>query len=73
MAFPACMAVQNTGLHPSQSHTMETRFLLLAFITVAMIGVTYYARRIGNERRDFALLAVFAGLFTAGTAVGAVI
>jgi len=67
------MAVQNKGLHPPQSQTMETAFLLLAIMTVALTGVTYHAWRIGNEKRDIALLAVFAGLFAAGTAVAAVI
>jgi hypothetical protein len=52
---------------------METAFLLLAIMTVAMIGVTYHAWRLGNEKRDVVLLAVFAVLFAAGTAVTAVI
>ena len=52
---------------------METAFLLFAIMTAALTGVTYHAWRIGNERRDVALLAVFAGLFAAGTAVAAVI
>jgi hypothetical protein len=52
---------------------METAFLLFAIMTTAMIGVTYNARQIGNERRDVVLLGVFTGLFAVGTAVAAVI
>jgi len=52
---------------------MGTAFLLLSIMTATMTGVTCHAWRIGNERRDVALLAVFAGLFAAGTAVAAVI
>ena len=51
---------------------METSVLLLAIMTVTLIGVAFHAWRIGNERRDVALLGVFAGLFGAGTAVAAV-
>jgi len=67
------MAIHTTGLHVKLNKTMETAFLLFAIMTAALTGVTYHAWRIGNERRDVALLAVFAGLFAAGTAVAAVI
>jgi hypothetical protein len=73
MGFPACKAMHNAGLHVSLGKTMKTAFLLLAIMTVTMTGVTYHAWRIGNERRDVALLAVFAGLFAVGSAIAALI
>ncbi len=52
---------------------MDTTVLLLAVMTVTLIAVTFQAWRLGNEIRDIALLAVFGGLFGAGTAVAAII
>lgn len=52
---------------------MDTTVLLLATMTVTLIGVALNAWRIGNDRRDVVLLAVFAGLFGAGTAAAAVL
>jgi hypothetical protein len=48
---------------------MDTMTLLLAIMAVCMIGVTLHAWRIGNEKRDVALLGVVAVLFSAGTGV----
>ena len=52
---------------------MDTTVLLLAVMTVALFAVAFQAWRIGNEKRDVALLAVFGGLFAAGTAVAAIL
>jgi len=52
---------------------VDTTVLMLAVMTVTLIAVAFHAWRLGNERRDVVLLAVFGGLFAAGTAVAAVI
>jgi hypothetical protein len=49
-------------------------FLLLSAITaLTLLAVTLHAWRIGNERRDVALLGTVAGLCGLGTAVVAII
>jgi hypothetical protein len=45
---------------------------LLALMTVVLAGVAAYAWRIGNERRDVALIGAFAGAFGASTAAVAI-
>ena len=55
------------------ANSMDTTVLLLAVMTVALFAVAFQAWRIGNEKRDVALLAVFGGLFAAGTAVAAIL
>jgi hypothetical protein len=50
---------------------METSTLLFAILTVSLVGVTFHAFRLGNDRRDVALLGVFSGLLGVGTAVSA--
>jgi len=55
------------------ANNMGTSVLLLAIMTVPMVAVAFHAWRLGNEKRDVALLAVFGGLFAAGTAVAAVL
>jgi hypothetical protein len=52
---------------------METTTLILATLTATLIGVTFHAWRLGNERRDVALLGVFSGLLGCGTVVTAVV
>ena len=47
---------------------MNTITLLLAILTVTLVGVTFHAWRLGNEQRDVALLGVFSALCGAGTA-----
>jgi hypothetical protein len=51
---------------------MDTMTLLLTIMAVCMIGVTVHAWRIGNEKRDVALLGVLAVLLSAGAGVAAV-
>jgi hypothetical protein len=50
---------------------MDTDTLLLGVMTVTLAFVTFQAWRLGNERRDVALLATCGGLFGAGTALTA--
>jgi len=50
---------------------LDTIVLVLAIMTVTLIATAFHAWRLGNERRDVALLAVFGGLFATGTAVAA--
>ena len=52
---------------------MDTTVLLLAIMTIALLAVTFHAWRLGNERRDIALLGAFGGLFAAGTVVAAIL
>jgi hypothetical protein len=52
---------------------MDTATFLLALLTVTLAGVTFHAWRLGNERRDVALLGVFSGLLGAGTAATVVL
>jgi hypothetical protein len=48
---------------------MDTVTTILVVLTVTLAGVTWHAWRLGNERRDVALLGTFATLCGAGTAV----
>jgi len=50
---------------------MGTYVLLLAIMTVALFAVTFHAWRLGNEKRDVALLGTVGCLFGVGTAVAA--
>jgi uncharacterized membrane protein YadS len=52
---------------------MDTRVLILALLTVTMVAVTFNARRLGNEKRDVALLGAIGGLCGVGTAVAAIL
>lgn len=52
---------------------MDPTVILLAVFTITMILTAFQAWRIGNEKRDVVLLAVFGGLFAAGTAVAAIL
>ena len=47
---------------------MDTAALLLAIMTATMFAVTFHAWRLGNEKRDVALLGAIAGLCGVGTA-----
>ena len=42
---------------------METSTLTSAILAVTLAAVTLYAWRLGNEKRDVALLGAFSGLF----------
>ena len=52
---------------------MDTSTLLFAILTVCLVGVTFNAWRLGNEKRDVVLLGVFSGLMGVGTAVTAIL
>lgn len=52
---------------------MEPTVILLAFLAITMIFTAIRAWRTGDEKRDVVLLAVFGGLFAAGTAVAAIL
>jgi hypothetical protein len=47
---------------------MDNTTLLLGLMAVSLIGVTIHAWRLGNEKRDVALLGVVAALCSTGTA-----
>lgn len=51
---------------------MDTFTLLLVASALAMLGVTWHARRLGNERRDVALLATISGLLGLGSMLSAI-
>ncbi len=51
---------------------MDTLAWLLLLLTGTMFAVTWHAHRIGNERRDVALLGAIAGLLVASTAASAI-
>jgi hypothetical protein len=52
---------------------MDTSTLLLAILTLCLVGVTFHAWRLGNEKRDVVLLGVSSALLGAGTAVAAIL
>lgn len=52
---------------------MVSSTLLLAILTATLAGVTFQAWRLGNEKRDVALLGAFSGLLGVGTVVTAVV
>lgn len=52
---------------------MNTVLLLFAIATVTMAVVTWHAWRLGNERRDVALLGAVGGLCGVGTAATAIL
>ena len=48
---------------------MDTTVLFLAVMTATLFVVTFNAWRLGNERRDIALLGAMGSLCGVGTAV----
>ena len=52
---------------------MDTSTILFAILTLCLGGVTFQAWRLGNEKRDIALLGVFSALMGMGTAVAAIL
>lgn len=52
---------------------MDTSTLLFAILTAALAGVTFHAWRLGNEKRDIALLGVFSGLLAVGAVVTTIV
>jgi hypothetical protein len=52
---------------------LDTSTLLFAILTLCLVGVTFHAWRLGNEKRDVVLLGVISALTGAGTAVAAIL
>lgn len=52
---------------------METATLLLGVTALTLVGVTLHAWKLGNDRRDVALLGAFAGLSGIGAATAAIL
>jgi hypothetical protein len=52
---------------------MDTSTLLFAILTLCLVGVTFHAWRLGNEKRDVVLLGVLSSLMGAGTAIAAIL
>lgn len=52
---------------------MDNTTTLLILLALVMLGVTWQARRLGNERRDIAFLAITTGLLGAGSTVSAIV
>ncbi len=52
---------------------MDTITTSLAILSAALAVVAFQAWRLGNEKRDVALLGAFSGLFGVGTAVSAIL
>jgi hypothetical protein len=50
---------------------MDSAVLILASMTATMFAVTFHAWRLGNEKRDVALLGAVGGLCGVGTVVTA--
>ena len=50
---------------------MDTAVLILAIMTATMFAVTFHAWRLGNDKRDVALLGAVGGLCGVGTVVTA--
>ncbi|HRD94925.1 MAG TPA: hypothetical protein PLA97_00790 [Rubrivivax sp.] len=48
---------------------MDTSMLLFGIMTAILAAVTFHAWRLGNEKRDIALLGVCSGLLGLGTVV----
>jgi hypothetical protein len=52
---------------------MDTSTLVFAILTLCLLGVTFHAWRLGNERRDVVLLGGFSALMGVGTTVAAIL
>lgn len=52
---------------------MDTATTLFAVMTLVLLWVSFQARRLGNEKRDVALLGTLTGLGGVGTAVTALL
>jgi hypothetical protein len=52
---------------------MDTSTLLFTILAACLVGVTFNAWRLGNERRDVVRLGVYCGLIGAGTAATAIL
>jgi hypothetical protein len=52
---------------------MDTSTLIFAILTICLVGVTFHAWRLGNEKRDVVLLGVFSALMGAGTVASSIL
>ena len=52
---------------------MDTGTLLSTVLAATLVGATFHAWRLRNEKRDIALLGVLSGLMGVGTAVTAIL
>ncbi|MEY4754850.1 MAG: hypothetical protein RJA44_2525 [Pseudomonadota bacterium] len=57
----------------NQTITMATSTLLFAILTATLVAVTFHAWRLGNEKRDVALLGAFSGVLALGTVVTTIV
>ena len=48
---------------------MDSTTLILAILTATLAGVSFHAWRLGNEKRDVALLGAISGLLGIGTVI----
>lgn len=48
---------------------MDNDTTVFAILTFSLVGVTIQAFRLGNEKRDVALIGLISGLLGTGTAV----
>ena len=69
----ATLAPSTNHFPPGTGTTMDTSTLLFAILTATLVGVTFHAWRLGNEKRDVVLLGVFSALMGMGTAVAAIL
>lgn len=52
---------------------MDASLVLFAVMTAALLAATAWARRLGNETRDVALLGTCGGLSGVGTVIAALL
>jgi hypothetical protein len=62
-----------TATHRHERSAMDTVTLLLGIATLTLAGVTLHAWRLGNDKRDLALLGSLAGLSGLGTMTAAIV
>jgi len=73
MIFPNQRNAEDPAPHQPTQQNMDPTVILLAVLTITLIVTAVQAWRIGNEKRDVVLIAVFGGLFAVGTAVAAIL
>ena len=56
-----------------QAKFMDNVALFLAILTVSLLAVTLHAWRLGNEKRDVALLGALGGVCGVGTVVATIL
>ena len=58
---------------PNRTDDMDTSTFFFTLMAATLFVVTFQAWRLGNEKRDVALLGAFSGLLGVGTVVTAVV